>query len=122
MHARKVIHRDLKTANIFLTGDNTVKLGDLGISYILESTLGAAMTVVGTPYYMSPETCQSAPQTNKTDMWALGCIMHELCCLEYTFKADNLLGLVQKICSGKYLPIPTQYSPELAKIIDMLLQ
>ena len=57
IHGRKVLHRDLKTQNIFLTGNNTVKLGDFGISKVLENTNGAAMTVVGTPYYMSPEVC-----------------------------------------------------------------
>lgn len=59
IHGRKVLHRDLKSQNIFLTGNNTVKLGDFGISKVLENTNGAAMTVVGTPYYMSPEVCQN---------------------------------------------------------------
>ena len=52
-----MLHRDLKTQNIFLTGNNTVKLGDFGISKVLENTNNVAMTVVGTPYYMSPEVC-----------------------------------------------------------------
>ena len=59
IHSRKVLHRDIKTANIFLTEDNTIKIGDFGISKVLESTLECAMTVVGTPYYMSPEACQT---------------------------------------------------------------
>lgn len=59
VHGRRVIHRDLKTSNIFLTGNLTVKLGDFGISKVLENSNAAAMTVVGTPYYMSPEACQS---------------------------------------------------------------
>ena len=59
VHARRVIHRDLKAQNIFLTGDLTIKLGDFGISKVLENSAAAAQTVVGTPYYMSPEACQS---------------------------------------------------------------
>ena len=57
IHGRKVLHRDIKATNIFLTGNNTVKLGDFGISKVLETTAEQAMTVVGTPYYMSPEMC-----------------------------------------------------------------
>lgn len=55
VHGRKVIHRDIKSSNIFLTGNNTVKLGDFGISKVVENT--GVGTVVGTPYYMSPEMC-----------------------------------------------------------------
>ena len=57
VHGRKVIHRDIKTQNIFLTGNKTIKVGDFGISKVLESTTQVAMTVVGTPYYMAPEAC-----------------------------------------------------------------
>lgn len=81
VHSRKVLHRDIKTQNVFLTGANTIKLGDFGISKVLESTTQVAMTVVGTPYYMSPESCQSEPQTSKSDIWALGVIVYELCTL-----------------------------------------
>ena len=72
IHGRKVLHRDIKTSNIFLTGNNTVKLGDFGISRVLENTCDAAQTVVGTPYYMSPEVCENKPYTYKSDVWALG--------------------------------------------------
>ena len=97
IHGRKVLHRDIKVSNIFLTGNNTVKLGDFGISKVLESTNAGAQTVVGTPYYMSPEVCESKPYTYKADSWALGCVLYELCSLEHAFMADNLLGLVYKI-------------------------
>ena len=57
LHSRRIIHRDLKPQNIFLTANNTVKIGDFGISKVLEGTTQVAMTVVGTPYYMPPEAC-----------------------------------------------------------------
>ncbi|MFO0118418.1 MAG: protein kinase domain-containing protein [bacterium] len=85
IHSRRVIHRDIKTQNLFLTGNNTVKIGDFGISKVLESTTQIAMTVVGTPYYLAPEACQSEPYTTKSDIWALGCVIYELCTLKQPF-------------------------------------
>ena len=79
------------------------------------------MTVVGTPYYMSPEVCQNQPYTFRSDVWALGCVLYELCTLKHAFSADNLLGLVYKIVQDKYDPIPSQYSPELQSLINSLL-
>ena len=97
VHKRKVLHRDLKTQNVFLTANNTVKLGDFGISKVLENTGDHAVTVQGTPYYMSPEVCESKPYTYASDVWALGCILYELCTLKHAFMSENLLGLVFKI-------------------------
>lgn len=124
VHGRRVIHRDIKTQNIFLTGNNTIKIGDFGISKVLETTCQNANTVVGTPYYMAPEACQSEPYTSKSDVWALGCILYELCTLKKPFEADNLLGLVFKIVTEKPAPIPNDlpYSKEVKQLIDLLLE
>ena len=81
-----------------------------------------AQTVVGTPYYMSPEVCKSEPYTSKSDVWALGCILYELCTLRHAFSADNLLGLVFKIVQEKPDPIPDMYSKDIQCLIDMLLE
>lgn len=105
-----MLHRDLKSQNVFLTANNTVKLGDFGISKVLENTNDVAMTVQGTPYYMSPEVCQSKPYDYKSDVWALGCILYELATLKHAFTAENLLGLVFKIVQDKQDPIPDIYS------------
>ena len=123
-HARKIIHRDIKLQNIFLTGNNTVKVGDFGISRVLGSTVQQASTVIGTPYYMSPEACQSQPYTSKSDMWALGCILYELCTFQKAFHADNLLGIVFKIVSDPAPTIPPElpYSPGLKMLVKMLLE
>jgi len=73
---------------------------------------------------MAPEACQSMPYTSKSDVWALGCILYELCTLKKPFSADNLLGLVFKIVSEKQAPIPDNlpYSNELRMLIEMLLE
>jgi len=79
IHSMRIIHRDVKASNIFLSSYEIVKLGDFGISRMLDNCNEAAMTVVGTPFYMSPELCQNKPYTMKTDIWSLGCLLYELC-------------------------------------------
>ena len=77
IHSKKIIHRDIKTLNIFLTKDLDAKIGDLGVAKILENT-NHANTFIGTPYYVSPEMCKNKPYNEKSDIWALGCILYEL--------------------------------------------
>lgn len=123
IHTERILHRDLKTSNLFLMKSmSVVKLGDFGISRVLEGSMQAAVTVVGTPYYMSPEVCENKPYTFKSDVWSLGCVLYELCMLKHAFSADNLLGLVYKIVSDKYEPIPKLYSKELNALIQRMLE
>ncbi len=84
-HDRKVLHRDLKPQNVFLTRKNFVRLGDFGISKVLSSTMSVAMTCVGTPLYLAPELCEGKEYDNKSDMWSLGCMLYELCALSPPF-------------------------------------
>ena len=122
VHSHKILHRDLKSQNIFLTKFNTIKLGDFGISKVLENTEAQALTVQGTPYYMSPEVCQNMPYTYQSDIWALGCILYELCTFKHAFHAENLLGLVYKIVNDKEAPIEDpDYSNDLKDLITLLL-
>jgi NIMA (never in mitosis gene a)-related kinase len=121
VHRKKILHRDIKSSNIFLRSNGTVKLGDFGISKILDNTHEAAMTVVGTPYYMSPEVCENKPYTFKSDVWALGCVLYEMCTLKHAFSASNLLGLVYKIVREQHEPIPNFYSKELSVLVQKLL-
>ena len=65
---RRVLHRDLKSRNIFLK-DNQIKIGDFGISKILIGTSDKASTFVGTPYYMSPEVLNHEDYDEKCDIW-----------------------------------------------------
>ncbi|KAK5991271.1 G2-specific protein kinase nim-1 [Cladobotryum mycophilum] len=111
-----ILHRDLKPENVFLGEDNSVKLGDFGLSKMIKSH-DFASTYVGTPFYMSPEICAAEKYTLKSDIWSLGCIIYELCAREPPFNAKTHFQLVQKIKEGKVAPLPEIYSPELNQII-----
>eukprot|EP01029_Cantina_marsupialis_P005430 TRINITY_DN1589_c0_g1_i1.p1 TRINITY_DN1589_c0_g1~~TRINITY_DN1589_c0_g1_i1.p1 ORF type:complete len:772 (-),score=205.55 TRINITY_DN1589_c0_g1_i1:56-2371(-) len=122
IHSRRILHRDLKTSNVFLTKNLIVKLGDFGIAKVLDSSIDQASTVLGTPYYMSPEICENKAYDYKSDVWALGCILYELCTLKHAFDSSNILGLVFKIVGGNQPPIPSHYSKELADLVGVMLQ
>ncbi|RFU30635.1 hypothetical protein B7463_g5690, partial [Scytalidium lignicola] len=116
-----ILHRDLKPENVFLGEDNSVKLGDFGLSKVMQSH-DFASTYVGTPFYMSPEICAAERYTLKSDIWSLGCIMYELCAREPPFNAKSHFQLVQKIKEGKIAPLPSVYSPELSSVIKDCLK
>jgi len=101
--------------------DNSVKLGDFGLSKLLASH-DFASTYVGTPFYMSPEICAAERYTLKSDIWSLGCIIYELCSREPPFNAKSHFQLVQKIKEGKIAPLPSVYSPELSAVIKDCLK
>lgn len=122
MHDRKILHRDLKTQNVFLTSKGEVKIGDFGISRVLQHTYDCAQTAIGTPYYLSPEICQEKPYNQKSDIWSLGCILYEMVTLKHAFDASSMKGLVVKILRGNYPSIPSCYSQNMRELIDEMLE
>jgi len=121
VHDKRILHRDLKTQNIFLTSSGDVKIGDFGIARVLQSTYDCAQTAIGTPYYLSPEICQEKPYNQKSDIWSLGCILYEMVTLKHAFDANNIKGLVLKILKGSYPAIPFQYSDKIKSLVAELL-
>ncbi|GFU37972.1 hypothetical protein NPIL_364941 [Nephila pilipes] len=120
VHDRHILHRDIKTQNIFLTKSGIAKLGDFGIARILNNTSELAQTCIGTPYYLSPEICENKPYNNKSDIWSLGCVLYELTTLKHAFEAKNIKNLVFKIIKGSLPQIPDIYSSELKSLLAQI--
>ncbi len=121
VHARKILHRDIKSANIFLDKLDNIKLGDLGIGKALNGTNELARTVIGTPYFMSPELLLNQPYSYKSDMWAVGCLVFELCAQKPPYEARDMSGLVMKITQAPTPPLPSGYSPALNELYQALM-
>ena len=115
IHNKHIIHRDIKSLNVFL-GDNdvyvtlfcfislsqkhffsSIKIGDFGVARALSSSSSFATTMVGSPLYLSPELVKGEKYNSETDVWALGCVCYELCCLRKPFEAANQAALIMTI-------------------------
>mmetsp|Transcript_132070 Transcript_132070/g.228937 ORF Transcript_132070/g.228937 Transcript_132070/m.228937 type:complete len:449 (-) Transcript_132070:1234-2580(-) len=120
-HKKRVFHRDIKTQNIFLSADGVIKLGDFGISRVLQNTGDCAHTFIGTPYYLSPELIQERPYNTASDIWALGVVLYELMALRMPFNANDMKGLMYKIMRVIYDPPPLSFSSDLRGLVPRML-
>ena len=120
LHKKFIIHRDLKTSNIFLTKKGIVKIGGLNVGKNIED-IGMALTQIGTPYFTSPEIWEQKPYDYKCDIWSIGCILYEMSTLHVPFLGLNMQELYKNILNEKYKPIPKIYSKNLNEIIDLML-
>lgn len=120
LHELSIVHRDMKSANVFLTKDGKVKLGDMNVSKVSKACLEHTQT--GTPYYASPEVWKDLPYDGRSDLWSLGCVLYESICLKPPFRAEDMRGLYKKVVKGEYVPIPRTFSQELSNIVAGLLQ
>lgn len=117
-----ILHRDIKPANIFLDMEGNAKLGDFGLARMLRRNESFAETFVGTPYYMSPEIVKGSKYDRKSDVWAVGCLIYEMCCLRPPFKGKEFTQLSANISNGKFSSIPDIYSKDLQEIIAFMLE
>ncbi|XP_048955894.1 serine/threonine-protein kinase Nek11 isoform X8 [Canis lupus dingo] len=120
IHERKILHRDLKSKNIFLK-NNLLKIGDFGVSRLLMGSCDLATTLTGTPHYMSPEALKHQGYNTKSDIWSLACILYEMCCMNHAFTGSNFLSIVLKIVEGDAPSLPKQYPRELNAIMECML-
>ena len=126
VHSKGIIHRDIKSSNILVAADNTLKVGDFGIATFIGAGSGSgsgsgsgglgggqgskrpgAKTVIGTPFYFAPEMCEmraedDASYDTQADMWALGCLLYEMATLDHAFYGNCLVSVIMKIIRGNY--------------------
>ncbi|RZC40851.1 serine/threonine-protein kinase Nek8 [Asbolus verrucosus] len=123
IHSKKVVHRDLKCENIFITGlqNEVIKIGDFGISKILMNNINAH-TLIGTCNYVAPELCDGKPYDIKSDIWSLGCILFEMCAMEKMFEG-TLSNVVLSIAAGRRKSVDVDfYGVQMQQIIELMLQ
>ena len=119
LHENGIMHRDLKSANLFLLKNNILKIGDLNVSIISKN--GMAYTQTGTPYYAPPEIWKDHPYNFKCDIWSAGCIIYEICTLHPPFRGTNFKELFNNIIKGKYNDINSIYSDDLRNLLKMMI-
>lgn len=122
MHGKKILHRDLKIQNMFLSADNIIKLGDFGIAKALGTASDMARTSCGTPYFMAPEVCNGEQYGQKADAWSLGCAIYELITLNKPFSGENITQVFDSIKNKDYDALPPDTDTGLVLLISRLLR
>ncbi|KAL6771134.1 CNK1B [Auxenochlorella protothecoides x Auxenochlorella symbiontica] len=118
LHNCKILHRDVKPANLLING-NTVKLTDFGISRILERIF--TRTQIGTPYYMSPEMWAGKAYSLSSDVWALGCLTLELGTLRLAFPGETDAEVERNVMLNQPPLLPPRYSDNLDAVVKAMM-
>lgn len=122
LHGRQILHRDLKSANLFLTKQEDLRIGDFGISKVLDADDLVDKSMIGTPCYLSPEICTATLYSFSSDVWALGCVLHEFCTLRMPFEASCLLALMRLITDEPAPVLPDSFSADMRQLGSDLLR
>ncbi|XP_071811939.1 serine/threonine-protein kinase Nek10-like isoform X2 [Apostichopus japonicus] len=106
LHKEKgIVHRDLTPNNIMLGENDRVTITDFGLARQKQPDCSKMTSVVGTILYSCPELVQNLPYSDKADVWAIGCILYQMCKLEPPFFSSNMLSLATKIVAADYVPV-----------------
>ncbi len=124
LHQRKIIHRDIKSANLLLTLNGECKLADFGVSAELSSTIAKTRSVIGTPFWMAPEVLESAQYDVKADIWSLGITAIELATGEPPYSDVHPMRVIFIIPSSPppTLPEAEKWSPEFRSFVAGMLK
>jgi serine/threonine protein kinase len=122
IHSKNIIHRSIKPATIYLDNKFNLKLTHFKNAYSLKSENDLCKEEIGTKNYMSPEMWLKQGYNTKSDIWALGVVLYEMCTFNKPFTDETEEGLFQKVTSGKYPPVGNKYSKELTGLIDEMLK
>ena len=120
LHSHNIIHRDIKPSNILIFDNGNVKISDFGVSKFTDKYTNNAYTVIGTPYYMSPEMMNNYAYPYSTYYWSLVCLLFELLSGGYhAFEAISYFDLILKIQKGvvNYKRIPYKYQALLKNLL-----
>lgn len=121
IHSKGVIHRDIKCLNIMLTSQNTVKLGDMSESRVLNNREYIKTNkIVGTPLSLSPEVVKNQGYDQRSDIWGLGVALYTMACLQPPFMEDNMSNLMNSIQYKQPKPI-THYSQSFTEFVNKML-
>ncbi|NVM20314.1 MAG: CHASE2 domain-containing protein [Desulfobacterales bacterium] len=119
-HAKGIVHRDVKPANIMLANTGVIKITDFGIARITTASQTRTGVVKGTPHYMSPEQISGEKVDGRSDIFSLGVVLFELLAGERPFSGDNLATLMHQIVNVPHTD-PKKMSPRIVKPLGTII-